>query len=323
MHSVLIFESDYCFPDRLTMMTHWTESLIPFQRGRTAIVTGTGGLGYRTAQALAASGARVIIAGRNADKGAAAVQRIRSEVPQSLVDFALLDLASLSSISQFCRRLQDTHGCVDLLINNAAVMAPPQRCSTEDGFELQFGTNYLGHFALTAQLLPLLRAATQPRVVTVSSVAARSGKISFEDLQSEHAYRPMSAYAQSKLACLLFGIELQRRSQAMGWNIRSIGAHPGVSRTDLIANGAGAQSAAGLLRRYFWFLFQPVEQGALPILYAATAEEAEAGAYYGPDKLGETRGFPAPARVPRQALDRGVAERLWQVSEQLAGVRFT
>lgn len=187
---------------------------------------------------------------------------------------------------------------------------------------MQLGTNYLGHFDLTAQLLPLLRAAEQARVVTVSSVAARSGHMDFDDLQSTQSYRPMTAYAQSKLACLLFSMELQRRSQAMGWNIRSVGAHPGIARTELIANGAGAQSAAGFVRRHLWFLFQPVERGALPILYAATAEDAEPGGYYGPNRLAETRGFPAPARIPHQALDRVVAEALWRESERLTDVLF-
>ena len=211
---------------------------------------------------------------------------------------------------------------LDLLINNAAVMTPPKRMETSDGFELQFGTNYLGHFALTAELLPLLTKGSSPRVVTVSSVAARSGAIDFTDLQATHAYKPMAVYAQSKLANLMFAFELQRRSDAAGWGITSIAAHPGISRTDLIPNGAGRLSAAGFARTFLWFLFQPAPQGALPTLFAATSPTARAGGYYGPDRLSEMRGFPAAAKPPQQALDVQVAARLWDVSEQLTGYPF-
>jgi NAD(P)-dependent dehydrogenase (short-subunit alcohol dehydrogenase family) len=209
-----------------------------------------------------------------------------------------------------------------MLINNAGVMTPPRRMETSDGFELQFGTNYLGHFALTAQLLPLLRAADQPRVVSLSSIAARDGAIDFNNLQSQHSYTPMAAYGQSKLACLMFALELQRRSSAAGWGIHSIAAHPGISRTDLLPNGAGARSIPGRLRRYLWFLFQPAAQGALPTLFAATSPQARGGAYYGPDKLSETRGYPTVAKVPPKALDADTATRLWIESERLTGVAF-
>jgi NAD(P)-dependent dehydrogenase (short-subunit alcohol dehydrogenase family) len=194
---------------------------------------------------------------------------------------------------------------------------PPTRKLTADGFELQLGTNYLGHFALTARLLPLLRAARQPRVVSVSSVAARAGAIDFDNLNAEHGYKAMPVYSQSKLACLLFAIELQRRSERNGWGLTSIAAHPGVSRTDLLHNGPGRWSGHGLARTILPFLFQPVPQGALPILYAATAERVTPGGYYGPDRLGETRGYPAPAKVPAAAADASTATRLWEVSEVL------
>lgn len=272
--------------------------------------------------ALARAGATVIIAGRNPYKGAAAVDRIRRQAPGAAVSFELLDLASLESIDAFGERLWESLACLDLLINNAAVMTPPKRQTTADGFELQFGTNYLGHFALTAQLLPLLRKAHAPRVINLSSVAARDGEIRFDDLQSQHDYRPMAAYAQSKLACLMFAFELQRRSAAAGWGIQSIAAHPGVARTDLLPNGAGASSAAGVVRRYLWFLFQPAWQGALPTLYAATSPQAKAGGYYGPHRLAETRGYPAVAKAPPQALDIEVAARLWTESERLTGAVF-
>lgn len=304
-------------------MANWTASDIPPQRGRTAVVTGTGGLGFEDALALSRAGANVIIAGRSATKGAAAVHQIRQIVPDAAVRFEALDLASLDSIAAFGKRLRASIGELDLLINNAGVMTPPKRRMTADGFELQFGTNHLGHFALTAQLLPLLRKAVRPRVVTLSSVAARGAAIHFDDLQSERSYQPMVAYGQSKLACLMFALELQRRSDAAGWGIQSIAAHPGISRTDLLPNGAGTWSAVGLVRRVLWFLFQPAAQGALPTLFAATSPQAQGGAYYGPDKLAETRGYPAVAKAPRQALDTGSAGRLWMESERLTHGHFS
>jgi len=302
-------------------MAKWTATEIPSQQGRLAIVTGTGGLGFEDALALARAGAEVIVAGRSAEKGAAALARIRDQVPGANIGFERIDLADLRSVEDFATRLRGRHDSLDLLINNAGVMVPPTRQETADGFEMQFGTNYLGHFALTAHLLPLLRQADKPRVVTLSSVAARQGKIDLADLQSK-TYVPMQAYSQSKLACLMFAFELQRRSDAGQWGIASIAAHPGVSRTDLLHNGPGRNSPIGLVRSVFGFLFQPAAQGALPTLYAATARDARPGAYYGPDKLGETRGYPALSKIPAPANDRAVSERLWQVSEQLAKVSF-
>jgi NAD(P)-dependent dehydrogenase (short-subunit alcohol dehydrogenase family) len=200
------------------------------------------------------------------------------------------------------------------------VMVPPRREVTADGFELQFGTNYLGHFALTANLLPLLRE--DARVVSVSSVAARAGVIGVDDLNSARGYAAMRAYSQSKLACLMFALELQRRSDARGWGIRSIASHPGIARTDLLHNGPGRRSVHGLTRTLLPFLFQPADRGALPTLYAATAPDAAGGAFYGPDGIAELRGYPTLAKVPAQALDKAVAARLWQISEELADVSF-
>lgn len=303
-------------------MTRWTAADMPSQTGRLAVVTGPSGLGYEDALALARAGAEVIIAGRNPAKGAESVAKIKAEIAGAKVRFEMLDLASLKSVAAFAERLRAQHERLDLLINNAGVMVPPQRKVTEDGFELQMGTNYLGHFALTAALVPLLRKGRDPRVVSLSSVAARNGKINFDDLQSANKYVPGEAYGQSKIACLIFARELQRRSVAGNWVVTSIAAHPGISRTELLHNAPGKMSAAGLARTYLWFLFQPVWQGALPTLYAATAPEAEGGAYYGPHALSETRGYPTPSRVPPQALDDAVAARLWAVSEQLTGVSF-
>ena len=303
-------------------MDRWTTSDIPPQHGRTALVTGNGGLGYETALALARAGASVLIAGRDTDKGTEAKRRIRHAAPGANVQFVPLDLASLASIASCGAGLRASLDRIDLLVNNAGVMAPPERRTTDDGFELQFGTNHLGHFALTAELLPLLRRSDDARVVTLSSVAARQGRFDFDDLQSHRDYQPMVAYAQSKLASLVFAMELQRRSDAFGWNLRSIAAHPGIARTDLLLNGAGPDSGAGRARRWLWFLFQPAADGAWPTLYAATAPKAEGGAYYGPGYLGETRGAPNMARVPDAALNLGDALRLWQVSEQLTGLWF-
>lgn len=301
---------------------NWNTADIPDQRGRLAVITGTGGLGFETARALAQAGAEVILAGRNPGKGAEAVERIRQVAPSSNIRFERLDLASLVSVADFAARLHQAGAGLDILVNNAAVMEPPIRQETKDGFELQLGTNYLGHFALTGHLLPRLRKAASSRVVNVSSIAARMGRIDFENLQAEQTYKSGPAYAQSKLACLMFAQELNKRSQAGGWGISSIAAHPGVSRTELLHNAPGRGSPVSLIRSLLWFLFQPAEQGALPALFAATWPEARSGSYYGPHMLSETRGYPALATIPPQALDATVSERLWKKSEELTGVMF-
>lgn len=301
---------------------NWTAADIPPQNGRLAVITGTGGIGYETALAMVGAGAKVIMAGRNKDKGEQAVKKIAALAPAGGICFEMLDLADLSSIEAFAGRLEAQHKSLDVLINNAAVMNPPQRKITKDGFELQMGTNYLGHFALTAQLLPLLQKGNKPRVVTLSSIAHRMGAIHFDDLQSEQSYTPMVAYSQSKLACLMFALELQRRSRAAGWGISSMASHPGLSRSELIVNGAGKNSPSGIIRRLFPFLFQPVAHGAWPSLYAATAKEAEGGVYYGPSRMNEVRGYPKVAKIAPQAGDTQVAAKLWEISEQLTKVKF-
>src|SRR4051812_23752088 len=212
---------------------------VPSQLGRTAVVTGaTGGLGYEAALALAKAGAEVILTGRDDQKGRSAVEKIGHEVTGSNVSYEQLDLASLASVADFAQRMHSRQS-LDLLINNAGVMALPHRQTTADGFEMQFGTNYLGHFALTARLMPLLRGASAPRVVSVSSLAHRTGRIDFDDLQGARVYSPWKAYGQSKLAMLMFALELQRRSDAAGWNLTSNAAHPGFARTGLFASGPG------------------------------------------------------------------------------------
>lgn len=304
-------------------MKNWTASDIPRKNEGLAVITGsTEGVGYEDALALTAAGWDVVMMGRNAQKGAASIAKIRQANPKAKVRFEQTDLADLASIKAFAERMLASGQPIDLLINNAGVMTPPKRLETTDGFELQFGTNHIGHFALTARLLPLLRKAPGARVVTVSSVANRAGQINFEDLQSETSYAPMKAYGQSKLANLMFALELQRQSEKHGWGITSMAAHPGVSRTNLLITGAGRWSFAGVMRTFFPFLFQPPAQGALPTLYAATSPEAKGGSYYGPNKMGETRGLPSIAKIPAQAEDVAVSLKLWELSQQLAKVEF-
>jgi NAD(P)-dependent dehydrogenase (short-subunit alcohol dehydrogenase family) len=305
-------------------MTDWTIADIPSQDGKTAIITGaTGGLGFETALGLAGAGAAVVLTGRNAAKGQDAIQRIRGQFPNAKISYETLDLASLASVADFAARFAAAHVSLDLLINNAGVMALPKRQTTADGFEMQFGINYLGHYALTARLLPLLRRGHQPRVVNLSSLAHRSGAIDFEDLQGAKSYNPFKAYCQSKLAMLMFALELQRRSNAAGWGLLSNAAHPGFARTDLIANGPGNSGLMGFLGR----LLQPIAShsaaaGALPTLFAATSPAAKAAGYYGPNGFYEMKGPPAPAKIMPRAKDVAVAARLWDVSAALTGVSF-
>jgi NAD(P)-dependent dehydrogenase (short-subunit alcohol dehydrogenase family) len=305
-------------------MTDWNAADIPPLNGRTAVITGaTGGLGYETALALAGVGAEVVVTGRNEAKGRQALQDIHNQFPDARIAYENLDLAKLSSVADFAARFAASHGSLDLLINNAGVMALPVRQPTSDGFEMQLGTNYLGHYALTAYLLPLLRRGQHPRVVNLSSLAHRSGKIDFDDLHGLRSYTPWKAYTQSKLAMLMFALELQRRSDAAGWGLMSNAAHPGFARTDLIANGPGASGllweVSRLLRPY---VSQSAAEGALPTLFAATSPEAKAGGYYGPNWFYELKGPPVPAKIMPQAKDAAVAARLWDVSAMLTGVTF-
>jgi NAD(P)-dependent dehydrogenase (short-subunit alcohol dehydrogenase family) len=303
----------------------WTANDVPPQAGRFAVVTGTGGLGYETALVLAQHGAEVILAGRNEAKGQDAIRKILALASKASVRFELLDLADLASVTAFSNRLLAQDRPVDILINNAGVMTPPSRRTTVDGFELQFGTNYLGHFALTAQLLPVLQRSGAPRVVEVSSGAHRlGGAIHFEDLQWKRNYKPWGAYAQSKLALLMFALELQRRSDAAGWGLVSNAAHPGYARTDLIANGPGAGALMTKINNVLVrpFLSQSAAEGALPVLFAATSPEAKDGGYYGPTGRFELIGAPGPAVIGAHAKDLAVAKKLWEVSEDLTGARW-
>jgi len=303
----------------------WTTKDIPDQSGRLAIVTGANtGLGYETSLELAGAGAEVVVAARNQAKGEEAVRRILAAHPNAAVRLELLDLASLADVAAFSARIAARHQHIALLINNAGVMALPKRGETVDGFEQQFGVNYLGHFALTAHLLPLLRAAPAPRVVNLSSGVHHMGAIHFDDLEWTRRYNPFAAYSQSKLAMLMFAFELERHSQAGGWGVMSNAAHPGYARTELIASGPGADSLSarvGAVLLAPW-MSQTAAAGALPTLYAATSPDAVGGGYYGPDGIFEMKGAPKVAGVARQARDGAVAARLWSVSEQLTGVAF-
>jgi NAD(P)-dependent dehydrogenase (short-subunit alcohol dehydrogenase family) len=305
-------------------MTDWTPADIPPLAGRTAVITGaTGGLGYETALALAGAGASVVLTGRNEAKGRHALQTIRSRFPDARIAYEDLDLAKLTSVADFAARFAAAHTSLDLLINNAGVMALPLRQTTADGFEMQFGTNYLGHYALTAHLLALLRRGNQPRVVNLSSLAHRSGAIDFNDLQGARSYTPWKAYSQSKLAMLMFALELQRRSDAVGWGLMSNAAHPGYARTELIANGPGASGLLWQVNRALRPLVShSAAEGALPTLFAATSPEAKAAGYYGPNWFYELKGPPVPAKIMPQANNAAVAARLWDVSAALTGVSF-
>ncbi len=303
-------------------MTGWTTAEIPSQKGKIVVVTGANsGIGYPTALELARAGARVIIAGRSEAKGLAAVSRIKAEIPAASVSFELLDLASLASVASCAARLNASLPCLDILINNAGIMMLPVRQTTQDGFEMQFGVNYLGHFALTAQLLPLLRKAAAPRTVQLASLAHRAGKIDFADLQRTQ-YFPARVYGQSKLAMLIFALELQRRSDANGWNILSTAAHPGFAQSELAANGMGQGFSAAVTKQIVKLIGQPAAAGALPTLYAATSPLAVPGGYYGPTGFQELRGAPGIAVVRPQALDLNTARRLWEVSEELTKTSF-
>jgi NAD(P)-dependent dehydrogenase (short-subunit alcohol dehydrogenase family) len=306
-------------------MAPWTTDDIPNLTGRTAVVTGANsGLGFESARALARAGARVVLACRNQTKGADAVERIRHEIPTADVRLDDLDLADLASIRKFADALSNDPDGVDILLNNAGVMGIPYR-QTADGFEMQFGTNHLGHFALTGLLLDTLLTRPGARVVTVSSELARAGRIRFDDLPATGHYGKWAAYSQSKLANQLFTLELDRRATASRVDLTSVAAHPGYAATNLQAVGP-QMSGSGLMERLSGlantFFAQSAAAGALPSLYSATAPGVHGGQYFGPDRLFGMRGNPEPVSFVRAAKDPATARRLWEVSEELTGVRF-
>jgi len=325
--------------------THWTPAAMPRQSGRLAYITGANsGIGFHAALELARAGCAVILACRDRAKADAARDRIIAQVPVAELDIAQLDLASLDSVRAAAHDFLDTGRHLDLLINNAGIMALPERRTTRDGFELQLGTNHFGHFALTGLLLPTMLKPTAQRtlarIITVSSIAHRGATMEFANLEWEHDYKPWPAYRRSKLANLLFGFELDRRLRRAYPTVQppaiSVVVHPGVSNTNLFAAGPG--SGGGLMARiipaFITLVGQSDAQGAWPTLYAATMPqgqpgagatsvgEVEGGHFYGPDGFRQMRGYPIEVRAETQAYDEILAARLWEISEHLTGVHF-
>lgn len=301
------------------MTAKWTAADVPDQSGRVAIVTGANsGLGYDTAAVLADKGAHVVLAVRNLDKGRQAVDQIKSGNPNADVTLQELDLSSLNSVRKAAAELRAAHPRIDLLINNAGVMYVPRRESTEDGFEMQFGTNHLGHFALTGLLLENMLQVGGSRVVTVSSVGHRIlARIHFEDPHLERKYNRVEAYGQSKLANLMFAYELQRRLKANEAPTIAVAAHPGLSDTELMRH------LPDFIPDFVWkIVAQPADKGALPTLRAATDPGVQGGQYYGPDGIGESRGNPKLVASSAQSHNEDIQRRLWSMSEELTGVTF-
>jgi NAD(P)-dependent dehydrogenase (short-subunit alcohol dehydrogenase family) len=296
--------------------------------GKHVVVTGANsGLGFGLAKRLAAAGADVVMAVRSGTKGEAAAAQIRQSQPTAKLSVKLIDLASLASVEAFADGLVSEGRSVDVLINNAGVMTPPARQETSDGFELQFGANHLGHFALTGRLLPLLGDG---RVVTVSSIAATQRNIRFDDVNAVRGYKPMYSYGVAKLAQLMFAFELDRRSRAGRWGVTSNAAHPGLSKTNLLTGasyGLDKPTLSNRLARATWrllpFMWLDVDEGIKPALYAAVSPDAAGATYYGPRGLYETAGGGVTfAKLPRSALDVGECGRLWQLSETLTNVTY-
>lgn len=311
-------------------MTGWQETNIPDLAGKRMLVTGAAsGIGFETARALAQHGAEVLIADRNKVAGRAAVDRIRALRPDARVRFLHLDLSRLQDVSDFGAALVAKRRPLDVLINNAGINSISQRQLSADGHELTFAIGHLGHYVLTGTLLPLLNAATAPRVVTVSSLMHGSGRIDWADLQLERNYRPQRAYNQTKLANLLFAREFQRRIDRAGGRIRSIAVHPGVARTAIGASRKnlgefrlGDHLVSAVLSVVMPFLGQPATAGALPLMYAAVSPDAEGGGFYGPDGFGEMKGAPTAAVIRPAGQDMKAAARLWRLTERITGFRY-
>ncbi len=323
-------------PDEETWRLSNLAHRIPDQTGRRILVTGANsGIGYPAALELARAGAHLILGVRDKSKGDAALARLKSALPSASAEVGLLDLASLDSVRFFAAQQLDRGLPLDLLINNAGVMAPPRRLETADGFELQFGTNVLGHFALSGRLFPLVeRATTQsnplvaqsPRVVFVASIAHKRGAIDFNDLQSTRSYSPMKSYQQSKLADLMLSFELNRRLRARNSPVLSVAAHPGVANTNLFRNGDYSPTERAVRRlagHMIGALLNTDAEGALPTIYAAVSPQAVGGGYYGPQGFQEMRGGDVgPAAISARANDVASAARLWSTCEELTGVQF-
>jgi NAD(P)-dependent dehydrogenase (short-subunit alcohol dehydrogenase family) len=295
-------------------MAKWTANDIPDLAGKTAVVTGANsGLGYETALELARHGAHVVMACRDERRGTDALERVRAELPRASVELTLLDLADLASVRKFADGYAGERDHLDILVNNAGVMALAERRLTAEGFEMQFGTNHLGHFALTGLLLPQLQARPGGRVVSVTSFGHKVGRIKFDDLQAERSYRKWLRYGQSKLANLLFTFEFDRRAHAAGSGLTAAVAHPGYANTNL---------QSGTSFQWSNFMAQSAADGALPTLYGATAPDVQGGEFFGPSGFMQQRGAPKRVKAAKKAYDSDVARRLWDVSEQLTGVTY-
>jgi NAD(P)-dependent dehydrogenase (short-subunit alcohol dehydrogenase family) len=314
------------------MSKTWKAADIPSLAGKRIIITGANsGIGYHAALKLARKGAHVVLACRSPQRGEEAVARLNADSPGARAELAILDLSSLAAVRKFAEDELAQRRPLQILINNAGVMAPPKRLQTTDGFELQFGTNVLGHFALTALLMPALEQAAaespdRPRVVTIASIAHKRGSLNFDDLQSTRSYSPMKAYQQSKLADVMFALELDRRLRAANSRVMSISAHPGVANTNLFQRGdysSFERSIRNLAGHAIGIFLNSDAEGALPTLYAATAPSAEDGGYYGPQGLQEMRGDEVDkAIVAPQARDTVAAARLWDICEDLTHIKF-
>lgn len=311
-------------------MAKWTENDIPDLTGKRVLVTGAAsGIGYEAARGMAQHGAEVLLADRNEKGGAEALVKIRALRADAKVSFLPLDLSSQKAVREFAAKLVAEGKLLDILVNNAGIQPISERRTSSDGFELTFGIGHLGHFTLTALLFPLLLMSPAPRVVTVSSLVHRLGTFDWNDLQMERGYFSQRPYNQTKLANLLFARELQRRARAAGLNLLSVAVHPGVSRTNIGASRKNLGKyhlhdhiISVVLGAVMSAFGQSAEGGGWPTLYAATMPSVTPGGFYGPDGIGETRGAPAPARIHKAGLDDATAKRLWEVTEQLTGVRF-
>ena len=304
-------------------MAGWTSQEIPNQAGRTIVVTGANsGIGAAAAETFAAKGAHVVLAARNEAAAEATRAAILRRNPGATVTTSRLDLADLASVRAFAERTIAAFPRVDVLLNNAGLGMQPVRDTTADGFERQFGTNHLGHFALTGLLMPALLRADAPRVVAIASIAHRLGRLAFDDLQGERSYSGGKAYNQSKLANLVFALELDRRAQAARSRLVSVAAHPGVSSTGFIANSRMPAYQATVASVGIRLVGQDAERGSWPGVYAATMPDVRGGQYWGPDGLLEFKGRPARARIAPQARDQATWSRLWAQSEALTGVTF-
>jgi NAD(P)-dependent dehydrogenase (short-subunit alcohol dehydrogenase family) len=303
----------------------WRPSDIPDLKGKIALVTGANsGLGYYTSLELARKGAHVVVAARNKEKGNAAVERIRSEVPEADLQFMKLDLANIELVKYFADAFIEEYERIDIMINNAGVMAIPLM-RTVQGFEMQFGTNHLGHFALTALMLRFIEQTPGARIVNVTSLMHKYGKFDFDDLNWQKSYNKWAAYSQSKLSNLYFTLELDRRLRAAGMKTAVMAAHPGYAATNLQTKGGELEGSK--MNVFFNNLAnkvvaQPAWKGALPSLYAATSDKAESGKLYGPNGLGATRGYPTEEKINPKFLDPSVWKQLWEESERLTGIKF-